>query len=289
MDKNKLEKSKNIILTVFNKISDDNLTGYAAQSCFFLLLSFVPFILILMSLIKYLPITPDAIIEIVSGVFPAKLSPIITSIINDIYYNSNVAIISVTTIIALWSAGKGFTAILLGFNKIYGTKKKQGWIISRIFSTLYTIVLLLIIVCTLLMFVFGKHLIIVLYMFVPKIAALFESVFNNKSLLFPGILMIIFLAMYTFIPKRKTKLLNELPGAITASIGWLLFSFVYSLYTNHSSNFSSMYGTVSTLIFALIWLYFCMIILFLGAELNVFLTEYRKLKDSSSSIEEIEN
>ena len=85
MDKNKLEKSKNIILTVFNKISDDNLTGYAAQSCFFLLLSFVPFILILMSLIKYLPITPDAIIEIVSGVFPAKLSPIITSIINDIY------------------------------------------------------------------------------------------------------------------------------------------------------------------------------------------------------------
>ena len=195
MDKNKLEKSKNIILTVFNKISDDNLTGYAAQSCFFLLLSFVPFILILMSLIKYLPITPDAIIEIVSGVFPAKLSPIITSIINDIYYNSNVAIISVTTIIALWSAGKGFTAILLGFNKIYGTKKKQGWIVSRIFSTLYTIVLLLIIVCTLLMFVFGKHLIIVLDMFVPKIAALFKSVFNNKSLLFPGILMIIFLAM----------------------------------------------------------------------------------------------
>ena len=283
MDKNKLEKSKNIILTVFNKISDDNLTGYAAQSCFFLLLSFVPFILILMSLIKYLPITPDAIIEIVSGVFPAKLSPIITSIINDIYYNSNVAIISVTTIIALWSA------ILLGFNKIYGTKKKQGWIISRIFSTLYTIVLLLIIVCTLLMFVFGKHLIIVLDMFVPKIAALFKSVFNNKSLLFPGILMIIFLAMYTFIPKRKTKFINELPGAITASIGWLLFSFVYSLYTNHSSNFSSMYGTVSTLIFALIWLYFCMIILFLGAELNVFLTEYRKLKDSGSSIEEIEN
>ena len=272
MDKNKLEKSKNIILTVVNKISDDNLTGYAAQSCFFLLLSFVPFILILMSLIKYLPITPDAIIEIVSGVFPAKLSPIITSIINDIYYNSNVAIISVTTIIALWSAGKGFTAILLDFNKIYGTKKKQGWIISRIFFILYVIVLLLIIVCTLLMFVFGKHLIIVLDMFVPNIAALFKSVFNNKSLLFPGILMVIFLAMYTFIPKRKTKFINELPGAITASIGWLIFSFVYSLYTNHSSNFSSMYGTVSTLIFALIWLYFCMIILFLGAELNVFLT-----------------
>jgi membrane protein len=47
-----------------------------------------------------------------------------------------------------------------------------------------------------------------------------------------------------------------------------------------------MYGSLSTLVFALMWMYFCMIIVFLGAELNMFLTKKRS-GDFGSWIEEL--
>jgi membrane protein len=289
MRKSKVEKLILFIRPIADKIKNDNLTGYAAQSCFYLVLSFVPFVILLMSLLKYLPVTPDEIFEIMDGVFPAILMPILTSVINDIYYNSNIAVISITTIIALWSAGKGFISIILCFNQIYDCHKKQGWIISRIFSSLYIIVFLVSIILTLMLFVFGKHLLVVIDLFLPKIGSLLQSILNNKTLLFPGTLMVIFWIMYVFIPYRKTKFLAELPGAVTAAVGWVLFSIFYSLYADYSPSFSTMYGTLSTLVFALIWLYFCMLIVFFGAELNALIALRKSLKDACSDVEEIKD
>jgi membrane protein len=275
MSSTKLNKIIFFIKPIIKKITDDNLTGYAAQSCFYLILSFMPFVILLMNLMKYLPITPNEIFEIIDNVIPSILLPIITSVINDIYYSGNVALVSITTIIALWSAGKGFMTIIICFNKIYGSGRKKGWIVSRVFSSLYIIVFIISIIATLMLFVFGRHLVTVMNLFAPKIASLLQSVLDNKALLFPVILTAIFWVMYVFIPDRKTKFITELPGAVTATIGWILFSIFYSMYANYSPGFSTMYGTLSTLVFALIWLYFCMLIVFFGAELNSLLAEKR--------------
>lgn len=289
MIKSTFKKTIIISKPVINKIKNDNLSGYAAQSCFFLVLSFVPFIILLMSLLKYLPISTSEITTIIGGVVPSVIMPIITSVINDVYNNSNVAVVSVTTIIALWSAGKGFTSIIYCLNRIYGTHKKQGWILSRIFSSLYTAVFIISIILTLILYVFGKHLLVIINLFIPALGNILQSVVNNKTLLFPGMLMVLFLIMYIFIPDRKTNLIAELPGAVTASVGWILFSTFYSIYTNFSPRFSSMYGTLSTLVFALVWLYFCMIIIFLGAELNIILKTFKELKNTAAVVKESED
>ena len=78
----------------------------------------------------------------------------------------------------------------------------------------------------------------------------------------------LFLLMYLFIPTRKSSITKEFPGAVFSAVGWYGFSYCYSLYVAHSPNFSYMYGSLTTLIFALVWIYVCMLILFLGAELN---------------------
>ena len=78
----------------------------------------------------------------------------------------------------------------------------------------------------------------------------------------------LFLLMYLFIPTRKSSITKEFPGAVFSAVGWYGFSYCYSLYVAHSPNFSYMYGSLTTLIFALVCIYVCMLILFLGAELN---------------------
>lgn len=49
-----------MIQEIARKLTKDNLTGYAAQSCFYIILSIFPCLLLLMSLFKFLPLTEDA-------------------------------------------------------------------------------------------------------------------------------------------------------------------------------------------------------------------------------------
>lgn len=71
----------------------------------------------------------------------------------------------------------------------------------------------------------------------------------------------------TITPSRVT-FISQLPGAITATIGWLGFSYLYSFYVDHISNYSSIYGAMTTIALLMVWLYACMYILFFGGWLN---------------------
>ena len=70
---------------------------------------------------------------------------------------------------------------------------------------------------------------------------------------------------------KKQDPWQQLPGAIFAAVCWLLFSFGFSLYFSNFSNFSYMYGSLAAIVLLMFWLYFCICILFIGAEINDFL------------------
>ena len=112
-----------MIQEIARKLTKDNLTGYAAQSCFYIILSIFPCLLLLMSLFKFLPLTEDALLLILKGVIPVQLEPFLVSIIEDLYDNSSAALTSITTVATIWAAGKGFLAIMQELNIIYDTQK----------------------------------------------------------------------------------------------------------------------------------------------------------------------
>ena len=124
------------------------------------------------------------------------------------------------------------------------------------------------IIATLLLMVFGNTLFNYSINIIPNVGNWLKAILSNRILLFPSILTLLFTLMYIFIPYRKTSFLAQIPGAFIAAIGWYGFSFLYSLYVDNSPNFSYMYGSLTTFIFALIWMYACMNILFIGAEIN---------------------
>lgn len=260
-----------MIQEISRKITKDNITGFAAQSCFYIVLSIFPCLLVFMSLFKFLPLSAGALFEMLNGVIPYQLQPFFDTLIADMYNNSTMTLTSITAIGTIWAGGKGFMAIMQGLNTIYNTPKKRNWLVSRLMSTIYTISLLLLIITTLILLVFGNQLINITKVFVPHIAIILSSILNNRMILFPCFMIILFLLMYRFIPTRKSSITKEFPGAVFSALGWYFFSYFYSLYIDHSPNFSYMYGSLTTLILALIWIYACMIILFLGAELNTLL------------------
>lgn len=260
--------------TIYDKTGKDNITGYAAQSCFYIALSILPFLVVLLSLIQFLPLSETDFIEMAGSVIPNTLSSFFNSIIYDIYNNSTITITSITAIATIWSAGKGFTSIIRALNTIYEAPNSKNWLKLRLKSTFYTIIFMLVLIATFILLVFGKGLINLLNPIFPMAAVILEAILSNKLILFPCILTLIFLLLYTFIPSRKSSFARELPGALLAAFGWYIFSYVYSLYISYSTSYSSMYGSLTSLILALIWLYFCMIIIFFGAEINFYIKKY---------------
>ena len=75
------------------------------------------------------------------------------------------------------------------------------------------------------------------------------------------------------LPNEKNRFSDSLPGALLASSGWLVFSDLYSIYVEHFAHLSNVYGSVYAVALSLLWLYFCMGILFYGGALNKLLTE----------------
>ena len=87
----------------------------------------------------------------------------------------------------------------------------------------------------------------------------------------PAALLALFTAMYMYVPNRRGRFWASLPGAVIATIGAMLFSWIFSLIVSLSPQFHYMYGSIANVIFTLFWLFAIFIIIFIGAEFNTFL------------------
>ena len=117
----------------------DHVNAYAAQSSFFIIIAIFPLLMLLLSLIRYTPITEQDLINTTLAITPNTLDPLIEQIISEMYNQSNFAILSITAITAVWSASKGILAIIRGLNSVFGIDEKRNYITLRVIASFYTI------------------------------------------------------------------------------------------------------------------------------------------------------
>jgi membrane protein len=264
------------------KIGNDNVSAFAAQSSYFIIISFFPFMMLLLTLIQFTPVTQSELLRIAVSICPDTIDSLVISIINELYSkaSSTGTIISITAITAVWSAARGILYITRGLNSVNEIKETRNYIVLRCISALHTIIFLLIILFTLIILVFGNSLQNFISLRFPVAANISGFIISIRSVVSLCLLALFFMLIYKELPNKKSKYLNQMPGALFSAGGWMLFSFAYSFYIdNYSKNFSYMYGSLTTFVFALLWLYFCMYILFIGAEINIYIEkEFHHLK-----------
>lgn len=233
-----------------NRVNEDHVSAYAAQSAFFMMLSLVPIILLLMMLVRYTPITQSDIMEVAYRFFPKTIRNTIIALVNESYSHTGTTI-SLTALVVLWASGKGIMAVTNGLNTIRNLEETRNYIILRIRSAIYTLLFLMSVIVVLAFWSFG----------------------DNKILTM-GFLMILILCVYQFLPNQRSKWIMHIPGTIFSAVGWSLVSFVISIYMDLFKGFSNVYGSLTTIVLIMLWLYFCMYILLLGGEINDLLEEY---------------
>ncbi len=231
-----------MIKTLFENIKKDNISEWSAVCAYYTILSFIPFIMIVITLIQYTGVSPDILFEVISNIVPASMNEMVLDIVYEVYSKS-IGTISISLIFTLWSSGRGLFALNKIMNKIYKTEKEEfSYIYLRLKGILQTILFILIIVIGLIIAVFGRF---------SKILVLF------------GLLLI-----YRVIPEHKVSFKSQFIGALFGMIAFNLVSYIFSKYLLIFRNFSFIYGSLTSFMLIMMWVYASFYIIFLGAEIN---------------------
>lgn len=122
--------------------------------------------------------------------------------------------------------------------------------------------------------VFGNSLQHLIVKYLPIVADITQGILKLRSLILLAVLMLFFAMLFKMLPNRKTEVRNQLPGSLLGAVGWSLLSFGISVYVDYFNGFS-MYGSLTTIILLMLWLYFGVYILLVCAELNKAYEEYQ--------------
>ena len=172
----------------------------------------------------------------------------------------------------MWSAGKGVLSVTSGLNEIYENTETRPYIYLRIRATFYTLMFIIAIIFSLVLSVFGNSISAFLVRHIPVLTKIIKDILRFRTLFTFCFLTLFWDFVYKFLPDRtkryKTTLKKQLPGALFTTLCWLIISYFFSIYLDIFKGFSIMYGSLTTIILVMIWLYFCMYIILLGGELN---------------------
>lgn len=251
-----------------------NIPGHAANAGYFMVLAVFPMLVLVLSILRYTDLDAQDLMDILSGYLPRALYDAAQRLVMQTYAYSGAAMVSVSAVGALWSSSRGIYGILKGLNAIYGVQEDRGWLYTRSISVFYTFAFLVVLLMALALNVFGEYILDLLPV-QGRLWSLLSGIIDLRFALMLLVQTVLFAAMFTVLPNRPNRFRESLPGAVLASLGWLIFSDLFSIYVEHLGGYSNIYGSVYALALGMLWLYCCLSILFYGAALNQLLEEYQ--------------
>lgn len=268
-------------------MSDSYTAACAAQAAFFILLSVVPLVSLALAITTYVPFSQQDVMDLLMQVIPDDLNVYVEGIIGDLYSRAGSTVISISAVAMLWSASKGIAALMDGFNSMYQIRQENNFIKSRMIAIVYTILLLVAFAVIMSAYVTISHYYKSYIKNVFEIGSILSKLFLFVRyvmgwLFFYGFILMLYVILPGGfgLPMGKEEKVNfgkrvksQMTGAAFCSVAWLVISRVVVLYIDYFPNLSVMYGSLAGIVIAMLWLYFCMYSLFIGAVINYLLSK----------------
>ena len=251
-----------------------DINTYAASIAFFFFLSVVPMLIMICTIIPYTPLTEENLVELVTDLLPDQVDPLAESLISEVY-DKSAGILSIAIIATIWSAAKGVMALMRGLNVVNDVEEQRNYFLVRIIASFYTVVMLLVVILSLFVMVFGDQLVAVTLHRLPQLQTLVSFVMNFRFLFVWAVLSVLFASVYAYVPDKKLVFKEQIPGAVFSAVVWSVFSWAFSYYLTYGNTYG-IYGNLSIIIIVLLWMYFCMYIIMIGAYVNRYFESVNK-------------
>lgn len=271
MEEDKLSL-KNKTSTIFNKLikryKNHDISAYAALMAFFLTLSFFPFMIILFAVLGQLSLDTNLIISALELFFPPEVHGLVMEFIRQNIILQDFSVLSLSVIGALWSSSRGIRALMLSLNMAYEVQETRNYFLVKLIDILYTILIIIGIAFLLTLPNIGREFLRYIDNYITIDPRIIDLIGIFKLTALPITIVFIITTLYMLLPNKKQAFMKVIPGTVFTVIGWTILSYLFSIFINYIANFSVIYGSLSTIIILMLWLYFSSIILILGGELN---------------------
>ena len=253
------------------KLSDYRIFTYAASASFFIITALLPLIMLTLSIISFTPLAAQDFLDMVANILPESFRSMFYYLADDMI-DTGFTALSVSVVVLLWSASKSVLGLMDGLNAIAKVDDYRNYFLKRAVCIVYMLFFIIGLIITLGLQVFSRvfsqMLLVKLKGKSQRLASILSVIMNFHQPVIFLVTTLILVLIYTFFPNKKMRLLMQIPGAVFASFTWLLFSDIYSFYVENFSSYSMVYGSIGVAILAMIWLYFCISFVFIGAVFN---------------------
>ena len=253
----------------FSGMGSRRLTTYSSSCAYYLFMSLVPVIMLLVSVLQYTPLTRDVVLEAVADYVPDSLYEIVYFIVTSIYSGGRVAL-TVSILLTIWSASACMKALLRGMDSVYDAERKEDYIRFSLRACFYMIIFVFILMLSFFVMVYGGKILDYIEQSMPvnhSLDFLFTLAKYLRFVIILALLALVFCLLYKWMPARRLKFRRQLPGAVFSSVAWASFSFIFSFYVSLSDRFGA-YGYIGTIMVAMIWIFYCFYFLLLGGFIN---------------------
>ena len=270
----KKEEFISLVKRTFDVYSKHEMDVYSGNATFYLMISTVPFLMMIIYIINLLPwFTVEDVSNFLMNVVPdiPQVRTAIVSIIVNLNRYSGTMVVYAFAFTCLWSGSHGISALMAGLEKINHTQRK--YIHSKPKAILYAVLFSFLIPSMLLFQMLRSSIEVIItdifeVLKLPEIAERINGVLEYSGIVTFAAMILIIVLTFTFLPSGKRKIRNQLPGSIFSCVMWVFFTKAFGYFITRFWRLSSVYGTLAAVFLAAMWLRFIITFLFYGASLN---------------------
>ena len=274
---NKITGNKRLmrfVETTQTRMVESEIGNTSVVVAYYLLLSLFPLLIAVGNILPYLRINPNTVLPYIAEAIPASIYHDLEPAIKSLLTQRSGSLLSLSAVAALWSASKSINALQIAMNKAFGVEDRQNFIVMRIMSLVVLLLLLAAVVGVVVIMGLGQtilHVLQPIFHFSTKYIDTFQTLKWPVTAL---ILLVIMFLIYRLIPNAKLSFRSVFPGAVFATVGWMLLSQVFGLYMHYFSSKIAGYQIIGSFVVLMLWLNFAATIIILGAIINAIVEEY---------------
>ncbi|WP_207696792.1 membrane protein [Enterococcus sp. DIV0212c] len=262
------------IETTQRRMVDSEIGNTSVVVAYYLLLSLFPLLIAVGNILPYLHIDPNDVLPYIAEAIPKAIFNDLKPAIQSLLTQRSGGLLSISALAALWSASQSINALQTAMNKAFGVEQRKNFIIVRIMSLLVILLFMIAIVGVVGVLGLGKT---ILDLLQPIFHFSTDFIDTFQALKWPItslVLLVIMCLIYRVVPNAKLSFRSIIPGAVFATVGWMLLSQAFGLYIKYFSSKIASYQIIGSFIILMLWLNFAATIIILGGIINAVVKEY---------------
>ena len=271
----KLERTRRVIKNTVQTFSRQELSVYAGYATLYVIMSFVPLLMLITGVINLLPFFDlDDLQQLLATVLPDmdQIRQMLMQLFRSLNSQPGGVVLSVSAVLTLFSASRGVAALQKGLSRIYGIQKPA----RRLLIVMgFTMAFVILIPALLVFHLLGDTLRDGLQELLPNVLVQIARVMRISRLITLGVTVLIVLLTYAFLCGRTRNLFAQLPGAVLTLIAGEGFSRGFAFFIPRFWKMAAYYGPLASVFIVIMWLRTIMTILLFGAAFNAAVAEER--------------